>query len=204
MPWGSTRARSGIHPRSRFSMRTRRFTNRAGSTQSHHIYSGKLSGATAQKVAPFSFSSCQMTPHRKDQKPNQRDDFVFPKSIKFSSKPQVDRHICAGYSPCCPEGRAWRTAERTSLELEPSLAQKEDRKEQEVSEAISTDAEARLPLPTLLHLPLLLDSDQTAELLNVSPRTITRLCKKGKIRAVQVGGQWRVNRDELLKQFGIA
>lgn len=68
-----------------------------------------------------------------------------------------------------------------------------------MSEAISTDAEARLTLPTLLHLPLLLDSDQTAELLNVSPRTITRLCKKGKIHAVQVGGQWRVNRDELLK-----
>lgn len=71
-----------------------------------------------------------------------------------------------------------------------------------MNEVVCSGDEVRLP--TLLHLPLLLDSDQTAELLNVSSRTITRLCKEGKIHAVQVGGQWRVNRDELLKQFEIA
>lgn len=57
--------------------------------------------------------------------------------------------------------------------------------------------------PTTQFLPALLDSKQAARLLNVSERTVTRLCKGGKINAVQVGGQWRMNRDELLKRFGI-
>ena len=35
---------------------------------------------------------------------------------------------------------------------------------------------------------------QTADLFNVTERTLTRLCKQGKIKgAILIGGQWRID-----------
>ena len=52
-------------------------------------------------------------------------------------------------------------------------------------------------------LPQLLTTSQAARLLKVTPRTVTRLCEKGEIKAVRVASLWRINRDALLKQLGL-
>lgn len=52
-------------------------------------------------------------------------------------------------------------------------------------------------------MPALLDSKQAAQLLNVSERTVTRLCNRGKIRARRVGRLWRINRDALFEYAGL-
>ena len=52
-------------------------------------------------------------------------------------------------------------------------------------------------------IPALLDTRQAASLLNVSERTVTRLCSRGKIRARRVGRLWRINRDALLSAVGL-
>lgn len=53
-------------------------------------------------------------------------------------------------------------------------------------------------------LPLLLTVRQAAELLNVSEKHVTVLCRKGEIKAVRVGSAWRIGRDALLAQYGIS
>lgn len=58
-------------------------------------------------------------------------------------------------------------------------------------------------LKPLHQMPALLDSKQAARLLNVSERTVTRLCNRGKIRARRVGRLWRINRDALLEDTGL-
>lgn len=52
-------------------------------------------------------------------------------------------------------------------------------------------------------LPALLDTRQAAEILNVTPRTVTRMCEQGKLKAVRVMSLWRINRDALLSFAGI-
>lgn len=49
----------------------------------------------------------------------------------------------------------------------------------------------------------LVDSKIAASTLGVSPRTVTRLCERGEIKAVKVGAQWRINRDALLEFAGL-
>lgn len=34
-------------------------------------------------------------------------------------------------------------------------------------------------------------------------RTVRQMCETGKIQAAKVGSTWRINRDALLKQFGL-
>ena len=46
-------------------------------------------------------------------------------------------------------------------------------------------------------LPLALNVRQAAALLNVTERTITRLCVAGQLPAARVGRAWRLDRDEL-------
>lgn len=53
-------------------------------------------------------------------------------------------------------------------------------------------------------LPALLTTKQAARLLGVTTRTVTRLCERGEIKAVRVASLWRVNRDALLEQYGLA
>ena len=54
------------------------------------------------------------------------------------------------------------------------------------------------------NLPELLDTKQTARILNVTPRTVVRMCESGKLKAVRVMSLWRVNRDALLRFAGLA
>ena len=55
----------------------------------------------------------------------------------------------------------------------------------------------------LTELPDLLDTNQTAAVLNVTPRTVTRMCEQGKLKAVRVMSLWRINRDALLDFAGL-
>ena len=53
-------------------------------------------------------------------------------------------------------------------------------------------------------MPPLMSVGQTASILNdMSERTVRMLCKTGVIYAVKVGRQWRVNRDDLYRQYRI-
>ena len=52
-------------------------------------------------------------------------------------------------------------------------------------------------------LPELLDTKQAAAILNVTPRTVTRMCEQGKLKAVRVMSLWRINRDRLLDFAGL-
>ncbi len=52
-------------------------------------------------------------------------------------------------------------------------------------------------------LPALLSTAQAANLLQVNPRTITRMCEQGKLKAVKVMSLWRINRDALFEFAGI-
>lgn len=52
-------------------------------------------------------------------------------------------------------------------------------------------------------LPPMLSIRQTEPLLNVSGRTIYRMCTNGKLKAVKVNNVWRINRDALLEYAGL-
>lgn len=52
-------------------------------------------------------------------------------------------------------------------------------------------------------LPPLLDSKQAAAILDVHPRTITRMCEHGELKAVRVRSVWRINRNSLLEFAGL-
>ena len=53
-------------------------------------------------------------------------------------------------------------------------------------------------------MPPLMSVGQTASILNdMSERTVRLLCETGRIYAVKVGSQWRVNRDDLYRQYRI-
>ena len=49
---------------------------------------------------------------------------------------------------------------------------------------------------------LSITTDEAAELIGVSARTVRRACERGEIQAVKVQGRWRVIRKALLNQFG--
>lgn len=61
----------------------------------------------------------------------------------------------------------------------------------------------RTDAATNASLPELLDTRQAAQILNVTPRMVTDLCKRGRIKAVRLGKLWRVNRDALLDFAGL-
>lgn len=50
--------------------------------------------------------------------------------------------------------------------------------------------------------PLIKTSDAAA-LLACTTRKITDMCRKGEIKAVKVGSDWRINTSAFLDQFGI-
>lgn len=52
-------------------------------------------------------------------------------------------------------------------------------------------------------LPQLLNTKQAAAILNCHPRTITRMCESGKLKAVRVQSLWRINRNALLDFAGL-
>jgi excisionase family DNA binding protein len=56
------------------------------------------------------------------------------------------------------------------------------------------------PMETYLEQPLrLLTLQETAELLQMSQRTVNRMIQGNKLPAFKVGGQWRVRESQLTK-----
>ena len=53
-------------------------------------------------------------------------------------------------------------------------------------------------------LPIMLNIEQAASLLNVSGKHMRDLARDGAIRAVKVGNAWRIPRDQFLAQYGLA
>ena len=53
-------------------------------------------------------------------------------------------------------------------------------------------------------LPIMLNTEQVSQILNVSSKHVRDMCREQTIRAVRVGGTWRVPRDPLLEMFGLA
>lgn len=51
---------------------------------------------------------------------------------------------------------------------------------------------------------MMLDADQAASLANCSPKHIRDLLRAGKLQGVKLGNVWRVNRDALLENLGLA
>ena len=60
------------------------------------------------------------------------------------------------------------------------------------------------PRPDPDDLPPLMTIRQAAHILGFMPeRTVRKLCETGAIYAVKIGRQWRVNRDDLYRQYRI-
>lgn len=53
-------------------------------------------------------------------------------------------------------------------------------------------------------LPPVLSTHEAAQVLRVCDSMAGKLCRSGKLRAVKVGKNWRVNRDALLEFAGLA
>lgn len=52
-------------------------------------------------------------------------------------------------------------------------------------------------------MPNPMTTAEAAEVARRSPRTITRMCKAGAIKAVGYGGKWNINRESLLEFAGL-
>ena len=51
--------------------------------------------------------------------------------------------------------------------------------------------------------PELISIKEAARMLNVSTRTVNWLCLEGRVKAVRVGHQWRINRRALREYAGL-
>lgn len=51
--------------------------------------------------------------------------------------------------------------------------------------------------------PELMTVKQAASMLNVSRRTVTRLCESGQLKSIRVGGQWRINTRAIRRAAGL-
>lgn len=48
-------------------------------------------------------------------------------------------------------------------------------------------------------LPLVLTSEQAAEVLQINRRTLTNMLDRGTLRGVKIGKEWRVSRTEIMR-----
>lgn len=62
---------------------------------------------------------------------------------------------------------------------------------------------ATITAQTERDLPELLTVRQTAQLANVSEKTVYRMIADEQLKAVRIRNTWRVNRDSLREQFGL-
>ncbi len=46
-------------------------------------------------------------------------------------------------------------------------------------------------------LPLVLTSDEVAEILRVSPQSVRAMCRDGRLQGTKIGKQWRIERRVL-------
>ena len=53
-------------------------------------------------------------------------------------------------------------------------------------------------------VPALIDLEQASVLLGLSIESVRRYCVIGDIPAVQIGKQWRIDKQKLMKKFGYA
>lgn len=51
-------------------------------------------------------------------------------------------------------------------------------------------------------VPALIDLEQASTLLGLSIESVRRYCVIGDIPAVQIGKQWRIDKEKLMKKFG--
>lgn len=51
--------------------------------------------------------------------------------------------------------------------------------------------------------PELISIREAARMVGVSNRTMNRLCLEGKVKAVRIGCQWRINRKALRESAGL-
>ena len=51
-------------------------------------------------------------------------------------------------------------------------------------------------------VPAVMNLEQTSALLGLSVESVRRYCLIGDIPAVQIGKQWRVDKERLMKKFG--
>ena len=51
-------------------------------------------------------------------------------------------------------------------------------------------------------VPALIDLEQASILLGLSIDSVRRYCVIGDIPAVQIGKQWRIDKEKLMKKFG--
>lgn len=51
-------------------------------------------------------------------------------------------------------------------------------------------------------VPALIDLEQAAVLLGLSVDSVRRYCVTKDLPAVQIGKQWRIDKEKLMKQFG--
>ena len=51
-------------------------------------------------------------------------------------------------------------------------------------------------------VPALIDLEQAAVLLGLSIESVRRYCVTGDLPAVQIGKQWRIDKERLMKKFG--
>lgn len=51
-------------------------------------------------------------------------------------------------------------------------------------------------------VPALMDLEQASVLLGLSIDSVRRYCVIGDLPAVQIGKQWRIDKQKLMKQFG--
>lgn len=53
-------------------------------------------------------------------------------------------------------------------------------------------------------VPALIDLEQASVLLGLSIDSVRRYCVTGDIPAIQIGKQWRIDKQSLMKKFGYA
>ena len=51
-------------------------------------------------------------------------------------------------------------------------------------------------------VPALIDLEQASVLLGLSIESVRRYCVTGDIPAIQIGKQWRIDKQKLMKKFG--
>jgi excisionase family DNA binding protein len=51
-------------------------------------------------------------------------------------------------------------------------------------------------------VPALIDLEQASVLLGLSIESVRRYCVIGDIPAIQIGKQWRIDKEKLMKKFG--
>ena len=51
-------------------------------------------------------------------------------------------------------------------------------------------------------VPTLIDLEQASDLLGLSVESVRRYCVIGDIPAIQIGKQWRIDKQQLMKKFG--